>query len=266
MFTAVLKNSYGLAILLLWVGATFIIMRLGSTPIQRIFVAVYLIAAVAYTGSASTMPEFQATVINSRTLAPAAPFLFVLGLKFIPLFVLVLGYSVALGGGALTSGWSKAYHFLGFAFLAVELLFLGLTSGDDRIWKAGVPGRWTLVTGSVTVLALNVAVWLAGRQYFQKESPSHYRPLLFKALTAYIGVAIAAFFVDHEQNRFNRYYLNVRWPETYAVAHPQALEELRRSWPAALKNKIGPDLAALLNDAQFVEELWHGRFYKQHSD
>jgi hypothetical protein len=264
--TALLANSYGLAILLLWLGAIFVLVRLGNTPVQRASVAVYLIGAMAYTSSASTMPEFEATVINSRTLAPAAAFLFVLGLKFIPLFVLVLGYSVAFACGALTPRWKKTYWFLGFAFLAVELLFLGLTSGDDRIWKAEVPGRWTLLTASLTVLALNIAVWLIGRRYLEEESPSRSRPLLVMCLTAYIGVAVAAFFVDHEQNLFNRYYLDVRWPEAYAVGHPEALQELRRSWPAPLKNKIGPDLAALLNDAQFVEELWHGRFYQQHSD
>jgi hypothetical protein len=264
--TAVLANSYGLAILLLWLGAIFVLVRLGNTPVQRAFVAVYLIGAMAYTSSASTMPEFEATVINSRTLAPAAAFLFVLGLKFIPLFVLVLGYSVAFACGALTPGWKKTYWFLGFAFLAVELLFLGLTSGDDRIWKAEVPGRWTLLTASLTVLALNIAVWLIGRRYLEEESPSRYRPLLVMCLTAYIGVAVAAFFVDHEQNLFNRYYLDVRWPEAYAAANPEAIQQFRGSSPKALKIKIGPDFSALLNDPGFIEAIRHARFYKQHSD
>jgi hypothetical protein len=263
---AILANSYGLAILSLWVDAPFVVMRLWNTPLQRTFVSTYLIAAMAYTGSASTMPEFEATVINSRTLAPAVAFLFVLGLKFIPLFVLVLGYSVAFASGGLTSGWKKAYDFLAFAFLAVEILFLALTSGDDRAWEAGVPGRWTLLIASLIVLALNIAVWWVARQYFQKASPSQYRPLLLMCMTAYIGVAVAAFFVDHEQNLINRYFLDLRWPEAYAVAHPQAIDEWRRSGLGTLKTKIGPDLAALLNDARFVEDLQHGRFYKQHSD
>ena len=263
--TAVLENSYGLAILLLWIGAIFVLTRLGNDPAERVFVAVYLIAAMAYTGSASTMPEFQATVVNSRTLAPGAAFLFVLGLKFIPLFILVLGYSVAFAGGGLTSGWKKAYDFLGFAFLTVELLFLVLTSGDDRAWKAGVPGRWTLLIASLSVLAFNIAVWWSARRYFQEKSPC-YRPLLLRCLTAYIGVAVGAYFVDHEQNLINRFYLDVRWPEAYAAANPNGLQELRRSWPERLKTKIGPDLAVLLNDSKFTAELQHGRFYKQHSD
>lgn len=263
---AVLADAYGLAITLLWMGAVLALARPGSTPLRRVLVAGYLIAAMAYTSTASTMPEFQATVINSMMLPPSAVFLFVLGLKFIPLFVLVLGYSVAFLCGWLRSEWKKAYTVLGIVFLAVEFIFLGLTSGDDRVWRADLPGRWTLILGSSAILALNIAVWLAARRYLQSESSSSLRPLCLICGAAYLGVAVAAFFVDHEHNRINRYYLDVRWPETYVAANPDAVRKFQTAWPEDLKRRIGPDLNALLSDPGFLEALYHGRFYKQHSD
>ncbi len=264
--SAVLANSYGVAILMLWVGAIFMLARLGRTLFQRVFIALYLIAAMAYTATATTMPEFQEAVINSTTLTPSSAFLFVLGLKFIPLFVLVLGYAIAYLGAWLRAGWHKAYIALGIVFLGVEVVFLGFTSGDDRVWMAGWPGRWNLLIACSVILGLNLAVWLAGRRYFQAESISNFRPLVLIVAVAYLGVAVAAFFVDHEQNLINRYYLDMRWPEAYVAANPDAIRNVPNSWLNDLKTEIGPDLAALLNDPGFLEALHHGRFYKQHSD
>jgi hypothetical protein len=75
-------------------------------------VVAYLVAAMSYLASGSTMPDFQATVINATTLPPATTYLFVVGLKFVPLFVLVLAYWVVLGfyGDA---GFSAKLHLSG---------------------------------------------------------------------------------------------------------------------------------------------------------
>ena len=141
---------------------------------------------------------------------------------------------------------------------------MGVTSGDDRVCIAGVPGSWTLGFASMAVLVVNIAVWLAGYRYLQAEQLSC-RPLFLTCVLAYVGIAVAAFFVDHEHNFINRYYLDVRWPETYVVKNPDELRDLDRH-AGAIKNKIGPDLAALLKDPAFIGTLHHGKFYKQHSD
>jgi hypothetical protein len=256
----------GLAILALWVGAICVVVRLGSTTLERALAALYLIAAMAYTCSASTMPEFHAQVINATALAPSPAFLFVLGLKFIPLFVLVLGYAVAITCGGHKPKSKTAYTALGVIFLGLDFIFLGLTSGDERIWEAGFPGRWVLLISSLIILALNLLVWLAARRRFFEPSISSDRMLFWTCATAYLVVAAAAFFVDHEHNLINRYYLDVRWPQVYAAANPDAIDDFRNAWSKDLKGKIGPELAALLTDPDFIEALHHGRFYKQHSD
>jgi hypothetical protein len=262
----VLADSYGLAILALWVGAICVVVRLGSTAFQRALAALYLVAAMAYTCSASTMPEFHALVINATALAPSPAFLLVLGLKFIPLFVLVLGYAVALTCGGHKPKSKTAYTVLGVIFLGVEFIFLGLTSGDERVWEAGFPGRWVLLISSFVILALNLVVWLAARRWLFEPSPSSHRSLFLTSATAYLVVAVAAFFVDHQHNLINRYYLDVRWPQAYAAANPDAIDDFRNASSKDLRSKIGPELAALLNDPDFIAAVHHGRFYKQHSD
>ena len=266
--------AYGLAILAFCLGAPVVLLgyrRGPDTPATRAFVALYMIAAMAYICSASTMPEFHAMVINAETLSPAGPFLVVIGLKFVPLFVLVLLYWVVFGchadaGFLAKPGWESRYMRLGILFLAIEFVFLGLSSGDDRIWKAGVPGRWILLIGSAVVLGANLAVWLAGRHYFRSESISNYRPLFCFCATAYLLIAVAAFFIDHEHNRFNKYYLDVRWPEAYRARNPQAITDIRTLLGSKIRTEIGPDLASLLQDKEFQEQLRAGTFYKQHSD
>ena len=52
---------------------------------------------MSYIPSAWTMPEVVAIVINMRTLGTALAYPFVTGLRFVPVYVLILGYWVALG-------------------------------------------------------------------------------------------------------------------------------------------------------------------------
>jgi hypothetical protein len=204
-------------------------------------------------------------------LPPAATFLFVIGLKLIPLFVLVLAYWVILGwrgdaGFRANSGLGSGYILIGILFLVTEFICLAVASGDDRIWKADLPGRWTIFTGSVIVLAVDLVVWLVGLRCFRQEFISNYRFLFSFCAIAYLPIALGAFFIDDEHNRINRYYLDVRWPESYVAANPDAVKEFGNLLRGDVKAKVGADLAGLLMDADFNEALRHGKFYKQHSD
>jgi hypothetical protein len=60
--------------------------------------------------------------------------------------------------------------------------------------------------------------------------------------------------------------LDMRWPEPYKAANPDAAKEFGNLLRGNLKSKVGLDLASLLKDADFNEALRHGTFYKQHSD
>jgi DNA-binding winged helix-turn-helix (wHTH) protein len=271
---AVLTSAYGLAIFVFWLGAVFVILGyldFEDRPMARAVAAVYIILAMSYTASASTMPTFQATVINVKTLAPSAAFLFVMGLKFIPLVVLVLAYWVILGhygnaGFLAKPGLEKAYMLLGGLFLSTTLICVAWTSGDDNVWRARLQGRWTLVIGAAVVGAANLAVWVAARQCFRRERISSYRPLFWVCTAAYLPIALGAFCIDDEHNRINQYDLDVRWPEAYVAANPDAAKDLGDPRRDTLGTGVGLDLRNLLNDVEFREALRHGTFYKQHSD
>jgi hypothetical protein len=77
---------------------------------------------------------------------------------------------------------------------------------------------------------------------------------------------LGAFAIDDEHNRINQYNLDVRWPQAFVVANPDAVKEFDGSGGGPLGPKIGLDLKSLLSDAQFREALRNGTFYKQHSD
>jgi hypothetical protein len=80
------------------------------------------------------------------------------------------------------------------------------------------------------------------------------------------SLAVAAFFVDDEHNRINRYYLDLRWPEAYVAQNPDAIKDFQASMPAAFRSEVGPDLVTLFSDPSFHEALQHAKFYKQHFD
>ena len=274
LLVAVLTSAYGLAISAFWLGAVFVILaytNFEDSQTARAFVAVYITLAMSYTASALTMPAFQATIINVKTLAPSAVFLSVIGLKFIPLVILVLAYWVILGhyGDAAflaRPGLEKAYTALGALFLLTTLIGVAWTSGDGHVWRAGLPGRWTLLTGATVVFAANLVVWFVGLRCFRRERILSYRPLFWLCAAAYLPIALGALFIDDEHNRINQYDLDVRWPEAYLAANPDAIEELDASQKATFGTKIGLDLRSLLNDREFRDALRNNKFYKQHSD
>jgi hypothetical protein len=50
------------------------------------------------------------------------------------------------------------------------------------------------------------------------------------------------------------------------VRNPDAVKDFRNASRANLETRIGPQLAALLNDPDFSRALRESTFYKQHSD
>jgi hypothetical protein len=111
-----------------------------------------------------------------------------------------------------------------------------------------------------------VGAWIAGHHYYKQESIASYRPLFSICAVLYLPVAVTAFLVDGQFNRINRYYLDLRWPETYVAANPNATDEVERLIQGALKAKIGSDLRGVLRDPDFRQRLQHGTFYRQHFD
>lgn len=265
---AIFTVAYGFTILTFWLGAVVVTLgytHLQDTSIARAFVAGYFITAMSYSASASTLPDVLATVINLTTLPPSASYSFAIGLKFIPLFILALIYWVILGerGFLAHPRLGKTYTLTGILFFLATLLCLAAVSADVHIWQAGLPGDWILILAYFTIFVANVAIWLLGRSCLKGEGISSYRQFLSLCVVAYLPVAIAAFFMDSEYNRINKYYLDVRWPEAYVVANPDAIKGFSNR---LRDDRIGRDLAGRINDTEFQEALRTSTFYKQHFD
>jgi hypothetical protein len=269
---AIAKPAYGLAIFFFWVGAILLMLgyvRMADTLVARAIVAVYLTAAMSYTASASTLPDVLDRVINLTTLPPSIPYSFAIGLKFIPLFILVFIYWVLGAHGGGTASWSnvwldRAYMLTGALFLLATVVCLSVISADLRIWKAGLVGGWILCVTYTVIFSANLAVWIFARRVFKSKPLASSRRIPLFCTIAYLPVALAAFFMDSEYNRVNTYYLDVRWPEAYVAANPDAVKEfdLREH----LGTKVGQDLRHLLIDSDFSQALRNGTFYKQHFD
>jgi hypothetical protein len=106
----------------------------------------------------------------------------------------------------------------------------------------------------------NLAVWVAARRCFRKERISSYRPLFWLCTAAYLRIALSAFCIDDEHNRINQYNLDVRWPEAYVVANPDAIKEFDDSTHGILGTQVGLDLRNLIHDAEFRDALRSGTF------
>ncbi len=262
------EGAYGLAVFLICFGtgaALLSYLRMADTVYTRAFLASIILLAMAYIPSASTLTEIMTTVVNAGTLQPALVYPFVTGLKFIPLFCVLLGYWTLLSlfaeqGFRRHPNLGKAYLLLGPVCLGTTLVLLASASGDGQIWKSQVPGCGILLLGYTLIFGVNVAVWITGYQFLRAEFLPHSRPFLTLCGIAYVPVALLGAAVDHQYNVINRFGLDQRRPEAYVVQNPAALEHWRQ---LAEGGYVGPDLERLLDDPQFRKALLHERFYKQ---
>jgi hypothetical protein len=130
---------------------------------------------------------------------------------------------------------------VGIFFLLITFLAIVMHYGDDRIWRAGLPGREVLLAGYFGVLAMNVVTGWQGYSFFKKDVIASYRPLFAACAMAYLLLSVAAVLVDWQYNQINKHYLNRRRSEAYRVSRPDAIADLGRLGPA-VASQIGPDL------------------------
>jgi hypothetical protein len=156
----------------------------------------------------------------------------------------------------------KSYTLLGILFLSATVMSLAIDLGDDHVWNAGLRARWAVFDGYTTVFIINASVWTAGRQCFQTQATGH-RSLFSFCAMAFVPLAFAAFITDSEQNRINRFELDVRRPEAYRAANPGAIKAFDDPSRENLQADIGQDLRTLSRDPDFHDALQNGIFYKQ---
>ena len=266
-------GSCGLAIVLFSFGAVPVLLvyrQLKDTTYARAFVGAFFLGAMSYIPSVWTLPEVAATVINMRTLRPATAYPFVTGLRFIPVFALILGYWVIVGmyddaGFRKRRGPSMAYALLGLGFLFITCVAQIWNMHDYVIWRAALLGRWTILICDGVVLSANCLLLVVSYKAFGRETVTGYTGLFACCGLVYFIIAGPAVLIDHQNNLINRHYLDRRRPEAYVVSNPDATRDFRRLAERP-KATIGPDLESLLKDPEFAQALRTKRLYKQNFD
>jgi hypothetical protein len=255
-------GAYGLAVVVACAGcmlAAVVYRRSNETRLGRAIVALLFAAVMAYIPSATSLAEVVASVINATTLRPAIAYPFITGLKFIPLFVLVLSYWVLLGKDAdMAFRTNRILRYIYIALGPTLLLLTGVllirSSSDDRVCQEGLPGCRSIAIGYAAVVTINIVIWLVGYREFNKDRVNRHRHLWLACAVAYLPLAFAGFVVDETYNSINAHYLDKRRPEAYFAGNPEAVEELKHAG-FGHQNEIGPDLMALLNDPAFERTL-----------
>ncbi len=266
---AAVNGSYGVAIIMCGIGCVLLVImyrRSEDTVPARAGVAVVFAAIMAYIPSAATIPQVVDSVVNATTLKPAVIYPFITGLKFIPLFCVVLLEWVLLPLRRVgLPQWfdSRFGYFLrGAVVLLVTAIALVWNSGEDKIFRSSLPGSGVILVGYTVVLAINLGLWFLACGEFAKEKRAGFTPLLLTLAFAYLPLALAGFIIDQKYNFVNLHYLDKRRPTAYRVVYPQAIEAFKRS-PSGVRAEIGPDLMLLISDPAFARTLNTELFYRQ---
>ncbi|MFN0172952.1 MAG: winged helix-turn-helix domain-containing protein, partial [Bryobacteraceae bacterium] len=272
---ATASAAFGLAVLasfLCAVTAVIASFRAKDTPYTRASAAILLTAVMSFIPTAATLAPLMSTetVVNISALPPAPAYLFVTGLKFIPLLVLVLAFwsmhaPQGITGFQTSPGSRNAYAALAFCSLFLTCYSLAATSGDSRFWLNTSPGRQVL-SAYALVLALNLIAGIVAYRVFNGASASSRREVLSQCVIFYFAVAPVAVFIDHQLNQVNRYHLDKRHPEAYVAANPNAVDGFRRHSGNRPNHEVGRDLEQRLDDPNFVQALRTQKFYRQSFD
>jgi hypothetical protein len=187
----------------------------------------------------------------------------VVGLRFVPAFVLVFAFWVISGtqgdiGFLKNRKLHAAYLSAGVMMLAATSLHSAGAFGNDVIWQSALPGRERLLAAFLVILAANLLVGVQNYRVLKAENISTFVPLFGTCFMGYLIIVSAAVAVDHQYNLLNRHYLDQRRPIAYVSRHPYL--------DRALAANVGPDLADLLRSPDFQQALRAERFYKQDYD
>jgi len=199
------------------------------------------------------------SVINMTSLRPALFYPVVTGLRFIPIPILT---AVVL---VMNPRLRTAYLFLGLLFLLLTASGDLITSGAHRIWRAGLPIRWTLLAGEGFVFGVNVALFALGYRFFNARSVKSLPQLLSWYGIGYLLIALTAAIVNRHWNEIDKYYLDVRRPDAYRALNTNAAENFH-DWLKRHPSEAAPDLTSLFNDPKFLEALQSEKYYRQDFD
>jgi hypothetical protein len=268
-----MASVYGLTTLLFSMTAAMIVVSYPCLPDRRWIRAIpglFLTAGMAYATTATSLPGVVHSVANMETLPPALAYPVAAGLRFIPVPVALCVCWVFIGLGsdatrARTLDFARAFAGLGLAFLCMTAGAGLVAFARNPIWQSGLSIRWTLLAGECAIVVLNGGLLWFGYRLLNGTHPGDLRLLLASCGAAYLLIALTAATMNRHWNDINERHLDVRWPLEYRVVNPQALADVE-DWMRSHASEVGPDLARLPSDPEFIDALQNGKFYRVEFD
>lgn len=270
---ATMTSAYGLTIVSFVVTGELLVLiyrRLPDKSYTRAGVGLFIIAGMAYSASATALPEVIGSTVNMTILRPAIAYPFIAGLRFIPIPVLIFIFLVVLPirdnrGLARHRLLRMSYLFLGVLSLLGAAL-IGLADTETlRIWRAGLSIRWTLLAGELFICGVNLALFLAAYRFFNTTTITGYTRFLSRCAMGYLLIALTAAIVNRHWHEIDKHYLDMRQAHSYRIQNTNAASELQ-NWLQAHAADVGPDLMSLSSETEFLRALRTQEFYKRDFD
>jgi hypothetical protein len=270
---AVFESTYALAIAsfgLTAVAAVILYPRLPDTIFTRSAIGMVIIAGMAYTATATNLPDVVDSTVNMTTFRPALGYPFAQGLRFIPIPVLLFCFLTTMRlfrneGFASHPRLRRTYLLLGLIWLSAAAVVPLAQTGALRIWHAGLAIRSTLLAGELFIWCVNIALFVAGYYFFNKTCVQGYKQFLLRCGMGYLLIALTAAILNRHWNEIDRHFLDIRQAQAYRSRNTNAVPELQ-NWLRTHTAEAGQDLVALSTDPGFLRALISQDFYKRDFD
>ena len=270
---AVFRSTYALAIAsfgLTAVAAVILYPWLPDTIFTRAAIGGVVIAGMAYTATATNLPDIVESTVNMTTLRPAIAYPFAQGLRFIPIPVLLFLFLATMRlfrneGFASHPRLRRTYILLGLIWLAAAAVVPLAQRGALRVWHAGLAIRSTLLAGELFIWGVNIALFVAGYYFFNRTSVQGYKHFLLRCGMGYLLIALTAAIVNRHWNEIDRHFLDVRQAQAFRSRNTNAIPELQ-NWLRTHRAEAGQDFVALSTDPEFLRALSTQDFYKRDFD
>ena len=184
-------------------------------------------------------------------------------MRFIPIPLLIAGILILGKSGKAGGPGQIAYLIVGGVLIVVTAIFGFLEI--QRVWRADLAIRWTLLAGELFICAVNAVLLALGYGFFKNPRARGYPSFISQCGVACVLIALTAAINSRHWTEITHSYLDVVHPVPYKVRNPDAAGALK-NWIEKNKTEAGQDLVALSGNSEFLYALENSPFYKQDFD
>jgi hypothetical protein len=198
--------------------------RLPDSVYTRTFAGLFLIAGLSYAIAATSLPDVLSGAVNMSTLPPAFAYPFVIGLRRIPIPILLCASLIVAKHRNLRGFDSprvRASYVIAGGFLIGVTALLGL-SEMHAIWRQDLPIRWTMLTGELFIGIVNLVLLALGYRFFSSPRSDDFYRFTAQCGIACLLIALTAAINNRHWIEITRLHLDILHPETFKVHNPQA--------------------------------------------